>query len=105
MLSDSPGQRWIDDGGRTRRRSHWPDILQHCPVSDDGDSLVVEVPVERLLEVSALARIEHDNDRGTTFTLHLEDGRCTLTISNQDRSTSTVCDALRVGDHGGLASP
>ena len=105
VLSDSPGQRWIDDGGRARRRSHWQDILRHCPVSDDGDSLVVEVPVERLLEVSALARIEHDNDHGTTFTLHLEDGRCTLTISTQDRSTSTVFDALRERDHGDLASP
>ncbi|MDO5368319.1 MerR family transcriptional regulator [Kocuria sp.] len=105
VLSEGPGQRWIDDDGRARRRSHWQEILQHGPVSDDGDSLVVEVPLERLLEISALARIEHDNDHGTTFTLQLEGGRCIMIISAQDRSTSTVFDALRGGERGELASP
>ena len=95
VLSDSPGQRWIDEDGRARRRSHWQDILQHCPVLVDGDSLVVDLPIERLIEVSALARIEHDNDCSTTLALRLEGGQCTLTVSVQDRKTSIVFEALR----------
>lgn len=69
MLSDSLEQWWIDDSGHARRHSHWQDILQQSSVTANGDSLVVHLPLERLIEVSALARIEHDNDPGTTFTL------------------------------------
>ncbi|RZT07753.1 DNA-binding transcriptional MerR regulator [Mycobacterium sp. BK558] len=80
VLSQTRPPGSFETGPRERRRAHWQRLLRHAAVDVEGDTMVIELPVDSVIEVSALAAAEHAEHPATTFVGHLANGRYRVTI-------------------------